>query len=274
MATVNANTLSTLLSGGFTLSGVTIKTALTRTPNNQFNYLSDLGTPDYVSTAFSLSVGRDTGAYSSTLGAYLSTNYTFFSNISTDYTSGDDLYAYHFIDTGSAATSNIISYQNLNNPIIYGPTTFTLDTGKVISITDGSSESRTLYRDFRLKLLNNHIGALTNRVIMASLVTSSYTFDIKDTIYPSVSTYALGTAVLSGIYINENKLQTSYSFTPIPITTSGTATSIVFYLSNTSGANMTLVGRYGLESLSPEGLAVTTGSDAYIKFANNTLFEL
>lgn len=274
MATVNANTLSTILSGGIALSGATIRTALTRTPDNTFNFLSDIGTPDYTSTSYSLSVGCDTAAYSSTLGAYLSTNFSFFSNISTDYTSGDSLYAYHYADTGSSSTSNIISFQDLGNPAIYGPTTFVLDTNKMLNLTDGSSDSRTLYRDFRLKMLNNQIGAVSNRIIMAALVNASYTFDIMHSTYPSVSTYALGTASMSGVYIQSNSVKTTYPFTPIPITTPGTATSIVFYISAASGANMTLVGQYGLASLTPSGLAVTAGTDAYISLASNTLFEL
>jgi hypothetical protein len=272
---INLSTINGILSGNINLASATVKSLLTLEDNSPVkNYLSDFasGTINYISQPFITAVSASGGTYGSTKGAYLSANSCLFTNITSDYTS-QTVYLYNFIDTGDPATSNIISWQNFYSPTIIGATTFKINDDKLFNLVDGSYSYKTLYRDFRLNLINNNIGNLQNLNIGCALLSSSYTPDVQHASFGTISSHIISQVTVPGTYVIDGGLKSTQNYIEFPAGT-GVISSVVFYVSSTTPENIKLMGYYNTSSTLSPATLTATGNALYVKLYQNTIFDL
>jgi hypothetical protein len=185
--------LNALLSGAGT-ARPKLKAALSFNSNGLPVYISDVFPLQSISLSAQGGVNYDTGNYRPDYGAYLACNDLTFSYIGADFTipPNQSPYLYTYIDNGNPTMSRVLTRDELTSPAIYGKTTCSFLSGRVLSLVDGPASDTGLYRNFRLNLLKGAYGNLLSANWCAALVVSGYTPDLaKHTTYADISSYVV-----------------------------------------------------------------------------------
>lgn len=249
MATPIGYTLGALLCGSLPdLTSAAIRSIITSdTSTSNNNFLSDINptADNFVSSIFNTQFVRDTtSTFSSSSGVYLSASSTLFSNITSTYFTGNAFYIYNYIDTGSASTSNLISY-SYSSSTIQGPTYFRVNNNKIAFFTDTADNTRFTYRYFNELLMRGLIGNLNNGTVGVALLSNTYPRNINHTSYTDISAYVIAEGT-TRTYVNADSssayLRPLSTFTPLSATVTGAGGSIVLFLSADSPpANRALI---------------------------------
>lgn len=268
-------TVNAMLSGTVDLAAATIKSLLTLEDNSpEKAFLSDFpaNSINHISEPFTVQLSADGGAYSSSKGVYLSANSCLFANITADYTN-QTVYLYNFLDSGDPTTSRVLAWQSFYSPSIIGATTFKINDNKIFNLTDGSVSYRTLYRDFRVNLLNNDAGDLRNLPVACALLSSSYTPNITHSFYGDISAHIVSTTTIPNLYIIDGGLRTTSNYIQFPAGT-GVISTVAFYVSSSTIENSKLIGYYNTGSTLSPATLTATGNVLYLKLYQNTIFDL
>jgi hypothetical protein len=270
---INASTVNEILSGNIALASSTIRSLISLESNTPVkNYLTDFETIDYISEPFNTSLSASSGGYDISKSVYLSAGSSLFNNITSDYT-GQTVYLYNFIDTGSPGNSRILSYQVFYNPTIMGITYFKINDNNIFKLVDGSYSYRSLYRDFRVKLIAGSLSNLQNLNIACALLSTTYVPNIEHTSYSNISSYIVSQASVPNVYIADGGLKSTQNYIMLP-SSSGLISTVVFYISSITPENITLMGYYNTGSTLSPAILTATGTDLYLRLYQNTIFDL
>lgn len=270
---INASTVNEILSGNIALASATIRSLISLEGNTPAkNYLTDFGSIAYISEPFNTSLSASSGGYGISKSVYLSAGSSLFNNITSDYT-GQTIYLYNFVDTGSLSSSRVLSYQVFYNPTIMGITYFKINDDNIFKLVDGSYSYRSLYRDFRINLISGTLGNLQNLNIGCALLSTSYVPDIEHSSFSNISSHVVSQATVPNVYIADGGLKSTQNYIMLPSST-GFISSVVFYVSSTTPENISLIGYYNTGSTLSPATLTATGTDLYLKLYQNTIFDL
>jgi hypothetical protein len=272
-------TLTNILSGNLNLNTANIKFGISPNSFYGINYIDQLTNIDFTTDNIQKVVAVDTGAYSYSRSAYLSTRNIFFSDINKDYQSLGINYVtvFAYLDTGVASTSYILASQQIYSPEFYGPTTYNFsnaDGNRFLFLRDNSNTA-TLYRSFREGLLKASYGNLRTKTIKYILLDSTYTFDITHSTYaniPAGSIIAETSVDTPRLYISDDGTLKIFGTNVLTFNTPTTkiVKSIVIYIDE-QPLGKPLIGY--ISSINPTDYS-TNSTTSYMRMNGNIIFSL